>query len=73
MSVEALTLKEAASLTKSSEKTLRRMIARGDLKAYRFGRGIRIKPGDLDKAMKPVTPLASIVDIDRELAGGGVR
>lgn len=67
---ETLTLKEAASLTKSSEKTLRRMIARGELKAYKFGRGIRIKPADLDRVMRPVTPLANIVEIDLELAGG---
>lgn len=70
MSSSVLTIKEAAEETKSSEKTIRRMIARGDLKAYRFGRGIRIRSADLAKAMKPVTQLAAIRDIDEQLAGG---
>lgn len=69
-SVPFLTLKETAQHTKASEKTLRRMIARGELKAYKFGRQIRIKPADIEKALKPVTSLASIVEIDAELAGG---
>jgi hypothetical protein len=31
------------------------MISRGQIKAYRIGHLIRIHPGDLDKARKPVT------------------
>ena len=37
--------------------TTRRLIARGELPAYRVGRLIRIKRSDLERAMKPVTRL----------------
>lgn len=40
--------------------TIRRMISRGELRAYRVGRLIRIKRADLDKALKPVTNAADI-------------
>jgi len=39
------------------------MIARGDLKAYRFGRSrvIRIKRADLDRLARPVTAVAVLL------------
>lgn len=45
--------------------TTRRLIARGELPAYRVGRLIRIKRRDLERAMRPVTR------IDLVTAGGG--
>ena len=53
-------IREAAEQCACSTDTIRRAIARGDLKAYRLGssRVIRIKPRDLEKFMRPVTPLA---------------
>ena len=43
-----LTLQEAADLTGSSVSTVRRWIARGELRAYYYGRRvIRIDPADL--------------------------
>ena len=52
-------MEKVGNLTQSAD-TIRRAIARGDLKAYRLGssRVIRIKPRDLEKFMRPVTPLA---------------
>jgi len=41
-----------------SPYTVRRMISRGDLKAVRVGRLIRVRPADLERAMRPVTSLA---------------
>ena len=35
--------------------TVRRMIQRGELRAYRVARTIRIDPRDARKALKPVT------------------
>lgn len=40
-----------------SASTIRRMIARGELRAYRIGeRGIRIDPADFERALVPVNP-----------------
>ncbi len=52
-----LTVDETADLLQVSSITIRRMISRGGLKAYRFpgSRLIRIDPRDLDKVRKPVT------------------
>lgn len=62
-----LTLTDAADWLNVSLPTIRRMIARGDLRAYRYGpRLIRIDPADLRAMREPVTPLA-------ELRGGGGR
>lgn len=55
-----LTIAEASEHLKCSHKTIRRMISRGELRAYRFGRLIRIKAQDLDRAFKPVTNLADM-------------
>lgn len=53
-----LSIESAAGHLDVSPYTVRRMIARGDLKAVRIGRLIRIKPSDLERAMRPVTVLA---------------
>lgn len=61
-----LTISDAATLLGASPNTVRRMIARGDLRAYRYGpRIIRIDPADLRAMRQPVTSLA-------ELRGGDV-
>lgn len=52
-----LTLPEVADTLRLSESTVRRMISRGDLRAYRIGRHLRIDPADLAKARVPATPL----------------
>lgn len=49
-------LAQAAERTEVSVKTLRRRIASGDLRAYRYGpRAIRLDPSDVDKLMRPLT------------------
>lgn len=55
MSDQQLTIADAAVRLKVSPHTIRRMIARGDLKAARYGRSIRIDPRDLSRAGHPVT------------------
>ena len=50
-----ITLEEAGKRLDCSPKTVRRQVADGTLKAVRFGRLIRIRPSDLEKALKPVT------------------
>lgn len=40
-----------------STDSVRRMIARDELTAYRVGRLIRIHPRDADRAMRPVSTL----------------
>lgn len=50
-----LSLAEAAEYLGVEQKTLRRMIDRGELSANRFGpRLIRIAQADLDAAMQPI-------------------
>lgn len=58
-----LTTKDVASRHQCSDKTIRRAIARGELKAYRLGksRAIRISEYDLARWIRPVTPLAGVV------------
>lgn len=62
---------QAAEHTGLSVKTLRRLVERGDLKAYKFPgiKNILIDPKDIVKALKPVTPLAEHNAMARELAG----
>ena len=50
-----LTIESAADRLACSKDTVRRMIARGQLKAYRAGHLIRIQHRDLERALKPVT------------------
>lgn len=53
------TISDAAEYLGCSTDTIRRMIARGELKAYRYGpRLIRIDPRDIDKKRRPVTSVA---------------
>lgn len=55
------TLRQAADVLAVGESTIRRMIARGDLRAYRYGpRVIRIDPADLRAMRRPVTALAEL-------------
>lgn len=56
-----LTLSETADALSTSVQTVRRMISRGDLPAYRYGpRLIRIDADDLRALRTPVTATASI-------------
>ena len=60
-----LTIAETAERLNVSPNTVRRMIAAGDLKAYRYGpRLIRIDPADILAAREPVTSLAALRDED---------
>ncbi|CAM3632202.1 helix-turn-helix domain-containing protein [Micrococcus flavus] len=60
-----LTIAETAKRLNVSPNTVRRMIAAGDLKAYRYGpRLIRIDPADILAAREPVTSLAALRDED---------
>ena len=60
---EQLTVAQVAEILQTSEITIRRMIQRGELPAYRFGKSriIRIDNADLLKLRRPVTPLAEVV------------
>lgn len=56
-----LTIPDAANRLGVNPATVRRMIARGELKAYRYGpRLIRIDPADLLALREPVTSLAEL-------------
>jgi excisionase family DNA binding protein len=49
-----LTIREAAELLTVHENTIRNLIARGDLKAERIGKGIiRIRQAELDALFTP--------------------
>ncbi|MBM4624666.1 helix-turn-helix domain-containing protein [Micrococcus luteus] len=62
-----LTIAEFANAIAASPATVRRMIARGDLHAYRYGpRIIRIPHAELERIARPVTSLA-------EMRGGGAQ
>ena len=61
-----LTIADAAEILATSPATIRRFIAQGELRAYRYGpRLIRIDPADLRAFREPVTSLA-----DLRAAGG---
>lgn len=52
-----LTIAQVAELTGTSDSTVRRWIARGELRAYYFGpRAIRIDPADLRAMRQQVNP-----------------
>ena len=58
---EYLTLKEAAARFKVSEKTLRRRISTGDLRALHNGRRlIRIAESDLETLFQPIPNARSL-------------
>ncbi|MGJ5591608.1 helix-turn-helix domain-containing protein [Micrococcus lylae] len=64
-----LTIAETAEILATSPSTVRRFIAQGELRAYRYGpRLIRIDPDDLRRFREPVTPLA-----DLRAAGGDTQ
>jgi excisionase family DNA binding protein len=65
---QLLTIADVAELLQCDKYTIRRMISRGDLRAYRFpgSRLIRIDPADLDRIRKPVTRI-------NEVLGGGAQ
>ncbi|MFK7423877.1 MULTISPECIES: helix-turn-helix domain-containing protein [Micrococcus] len=55
---QQLTLDEVAILTSTSVQTVRRWIARGELRAYRYGpRALRIDPADLRAMRSEVNPV----------------
>jgi excisionase family DNA binding protein len=55
-----LSVAEAADYHRCSEKTIRRAIADGRLRAYRVGsRMIRIDPRDLDRLARPIPAVSN--------------
>lgn len=53
-----LSIPQAAETLGCSDHTIRRMISRGELRAVRFGRLIRIAPSALQRAGRPVTRIS---------------
>lgn len=49
-----VSIAEAAQRARVSRDTIRRMIADGQLPAYRFRGQVRIAVEDIDKAMRPI-------------------
>lgn len=49
---EWLSVEEVAQILKMDEETVRRWIRNRQLKAYRFGRDLRIRREDFDKFVK---------------------
>ncbi len=45
---------QVAEIFQVSEQTVRRMIARGELPAYRVGAQIRVRPEDVERMLRPV-------------------
>lgn len=60
-----LSIAEAAKKLSCAEITVRRAVTRGELRAYRFGRLLRIRLADLEKIGRPVTNLAELRGGDR--------
>lgn len=62
-SLDFLTVEQAARLLQCQTKTVRRMISRGELRAFRPGKArlIRIARQDLERALRPVTNVADLV------------
>lgn len=64
MTSATLTIAQAADFLNCAPVTVRRMISRGELRAYRYGktsRLIRIDSRDLDRIKRPVTRIADLV------------
>ena len=51
-----LRVDEAAAIVKVSSKTIRRLLARGDLKAVRIGRSVRIPSSEIDRLIAAGAP-----------------
>lgn len=49
-----LTIAQTAEALSCSQDSVRRLISRGELRAYRFGRLIRIEAADIGQAGRPV-------------------
>lgn len=49
-----LSIPDAAEYSGASQKTIRRRIADGTIPAVRIGRLIRIRPEDLEAALRPI-------------------
>lgn len=58
-----LTVPEVAEALSCSPDTVRRLIARGEMRAVRFGRLIRIATGEVARAGRPVSRLSRSRDI----------
>lgn len=68
---ELVTVREAATYLNCSTDTIRRMIERGELPAWRYGpRIIRIDRSDVDRLRHPVTPAAAYARGRTALLGG---
>lgn len=50
-----LTVAETAQALSCSAASVRRLIARGELRAYRFGSLVRVASNDIGRAGRPVT------------------
>jgi excisionase family DNA binding protein len=68
----SLTIQQVADELQVHPATVRRMISRGDLRAYRYGASqvIRIDRADLNKLRRPVTTLADYRDAKAQYGGG---
>ena len=58
-----LTVPEVAEALSCSPDTVRRLIARGEMRAVRFGRLIRIASGEIARAGRPVSRLSRSWDV----------
>lgn len=52
--LETLTISDAAKSLQVATKTVRRLIERGELRAYKVGHQVRIRPADLERCMKRI-------------------
>lgn len=52
-------LEAAALFLGVSQRTIRRMISRGQLRGYRYGQLVRVKWSDLDDVMQPIPAAAA--------------
>jgi excisionase family DNA binding protein len=52
---EMASLKEAGEYLHVNPKTIRRLIARGQIAGYRIGKSIRVKVADLEQLRVPVS------------------
>jgi excisionase family DNA binding protein len=53
-----ITLAEAADRLCLSERTIRRHVAAGRIRAYGLGRAVRIREADLETSLRRITPSA---------------
>ena len=51
-----LCVEDAAVVLKVSSKTIRRLVARGDLRAVRIGRSVRIPSSEIDRLISACCP-----------------